>query len=155
MIHTVETLKELHEQRFDAIDKAIVLAAEETERRLEILNHFHELAREKEQEFIRREAFETFVQRVAEDFASIRRESQTAVLTTTGVRETSIKTLTAGVMEQNIKNEIRFGKIEAAHAKLIGAIVLGAFLLPLISGVIIYILSSSQYMNFVLPIDWR
>jgi len=29
MTHTIETLKELHEQRFTAVDKAIVLAAEE------------------------------------------------------------------------------------------------------------------------------
>jgi hypothetical protein len=47
MIHTIETLKELHEQRFAAVDKAMVLAAEEMSRRLDILNHFHELAREK------------------------------------------------------------------------------------------------------------
>jgi hypothetical protein len=49
MTHTIETLKELVEQRFAALDKAArVLAAEEIARRLEILNHYHELAREKE-----------------------------------------------------------------------------------------------------------
>lgn len=46
MIHTTETLKELFEQRFLAIDKAIVLAAEEMARRLDVLNHVHDLARE-------------------------------------------------------------------------------------------------------------
>jgi hypothetical protein len=75
MIHTVETLKELHEQRFAAMDKAIVLLASEMARRLEVLNHAHEQAREKERDFISREAFETFVQRVNEDFAMLRRES--------------------------------------------------------------------------------
>jgi hypothetical protein len=48
MTHTIETLKELHEQRFAALDKARVLAAEEIARRLEVLNHYHELASEKE-----------------------------------------------------------------------------------------------------------
>lgn len=43
MIHATESLKELHEQRFAAMDKATVLAAEKTARRLENLNHFHEL----------------------------------------------------------------------------------------------------------------
>ena len=71
MIHTIETLKELHEQRFAAVDKAIVLAAEEISRRLDILNHFHELAREKERSFVGREAFDTFVLRVADDFAML------------------------------------------------------------------------------------
>jgi hypothetical protein len=63
MVHTIETLKELHEQRFTSTDKAIVLAASELARRLEVLNHAHELAREKERDFIGREAFETFAQR--------------------------------------------------------------------------------------------
>jgi hypothetical protein len=93
MTHTIETLKELHEQRFTSTDKAIVLAASELARRLEVLNHAHELAREKERDFIGREAFDTFVLRVADDFAMFRWESQTAVITTTGVRDTAIKTL--------------------------------------------------------------
>ena len=52
MIHTIETLKELHEQRFAAIEKANVLLASEMARRVEVLNHAHELAREKERDFI-------------------------------------------------------------------------------------------------------
>ena len=76
MIHTIETLKELHEQRFAAVDKAIVLAAEEISRRLDILNHYHELAREKERSFVGREAFDTFVLRVADDFAMFRRKGK-------------------------------------------------------------------------------
>jgi hypothetical protein len=64
MTHTIETLKELHEQRFAAVEKAIILAAEEMSRRLDISNHAHEQAREKERDFIGREAFDTFVLRV-------------------------------------------------------------------------------------------
>jgi hypothetical protein len=143
MMHTIETLKELHEQRFVAIDKAIVLAAEEMSRRLDILNHFHELAREKERDFIRREAFDTFVLRVADDLASLRRETQTAVISTTGGRETAIKVLTNDITEQNAKNEMRFGKMEAVHSKIVGGLVLGTFILPLITGMVIYILTKS------------
>lgn len=44
MIHTTESLKELHEQRFDAMDKATLMTAEKTARRLENLNHFHVLS---------------------------------------------------------------------------------------------------------------
>jgi hypothetical protein len=106
MTHTIETLKEPHEQRFGAVEKAIILAAEEMSRRLDILNHAHEQAREKERDFIGREAFDTFVLRVADDFTILRRESQTAVLTTSGVRETAVKALTEGVTEQNTKNEM-------------------------------------------------
>ena len=143
MTHTIETLKELHEQRFAAMDKAIVLAAEELARRLEVLNHAHEQAREKERDFIRREAFDTFVLRVADDLAMLRRESQTAVITTTGVRETAIKALSDAVTGQNTENEIRFGKIEGIHAKLIGGIAIATFIFPLITGMLIYLLTKS------------
>jgi hypothetical protein len=143
VIHTIETLKELHEQRFAAVDKAIVLAAEEISRRLDILNHFHELAHEKERSFVGREAFDKFVLRVADDFAMFRRESQTAVVTTMGVRETAIKTLSEAVAAQNTENETRFGKIEGIHAKLIGGIGLATFIFPLITGLLIYLLTKS------------
>src|SRR5580693_6420350 len=101
MIHTVETLKELHEQRFAAMDKALVLLASDMARRLEVLNHAHEMAREKERDFIRREAFDTFVQRVGDDLAMLRRESQTAVNTATTVRETARKAVADEITEQN------------------------------------------------------
>ena len=143
MTHTIETLKELYEQRFTAMDKAIVLLADEMARRLEILNHAHELAREKERDFIRREAFDTFVLRVADDFGILRRETQTALATTTGVRETAIKAVSDGFLEQNTKNEKRFGRIEGIHAKLIGGIALGTFIFPLITGMLIYLLTKS------------
>jgi hypothetical protein len=143
MIHTIETLKELHEQRFAAGDKALVLLAAEMLRRLDILNHEHERAREKERDFISREAFDTFVLRVGDDIAMLRRESQTAVITTTGVRETAIKALSEAVAGQNTENETRFGRIEGIHAKLIGGIALATFIFPLITGMLIYLLTKS------------
>ena len=144
MTHTVETLKELHEQRFVAVDRAIVLAAEEIARRLEVLNHYHELTREKERSFVGREAFETFVQRVADDIALLRRESQAAAIASASVRETALKAVADEITEQNTTNEKRFGKIEAVYAKMIGGLALGTFILPLITGLVIYVLTKSQ-----------
>jgi hypothetical protein len=144
MIHTIESLKELHEQRFAAMDKAIVLLASEMARRLDVLNHAHEQAREKERDFIGREAFETFVQRVNEDFAMLRRESQTAANVATAARESARKTAADEITEQNTANERRFGAIEGIHAKIIGGLALGTFILPLITGLVIYVLTKSQ-----------
>ncbi|MGH6834917.1 MAG: hypothetical protein ACREC9_05035 [Methylocella sp.] len=144
MTHTIETLKELHEQRFAAIDRAIILAAEEIARRLEVLNHYHELAREKERSFISRETFETFRERVGDDLSQLRRESQSADASTTRLREAAMKALSDEITEQNTKNEIRFGKIEAVHAKILGGLVLGTFVLPLITGLVIYVVTKSQ-----------
>jgi hypothetical protein len=79
MTHTIDTLKELNEQRFASMDKAIVLLADEMARRLEILNHAHQQAREKERDFIGREAYETFTQRSRDDFAGLRREIQVSL----------------------------------------------------------------------------
>jgi hypothetical protein len=122
MTHTIETLKELHEQRFAAMDKAIVLVAGDMSRRLEVLNHAHEQAREKERDFIGREAFETFVQRVADDFAMLRREAQTAADVATAARESARKAATDEITEQNTANERRFGNIEGVHARIIGGL---------------------------------
>ncbi len=144
MFHTIDTLKELHEQRFAAMDKAIVLGAAEISRRLDTLNHFHELAREKERTFISRDTFETFGLRVADDLAMLRRDTQAALNLASTVRETAIKVITDGLAEQNTKNEIRFGKIEGVHAKIIGGLVLGTFMLPLITGLLIYLVTKSQ-----------
>jgi hypothetical protein len=143
VIHTIETLKELHEQRFAAVDKAIVLAAEEIARRLEVLNHYHELTREKERTFVGREAYESFVQRVADDFALLRREGQAAADAASSVRETAIKAIADDIAEQNTQNEMRFGRIEAVHAKILGGLVLGTFVLPLVTGLVIYVLTKS------------
>ena len=144
MIHTVETLKELHEQRFAAMDKALVLLASDMARRLEVLNHAHEMAREKERDFIRREAFDTFVQRGSDDLALLRRDAQTSANVATGARETARKAAADEITEQNTANERRFGRIEGIHAKIIGGLALGTFILPLITGLVIYVLTKSQ-----------
>jgi hypothetical protein len=144
LTHTIETLKELHEQRFTSTDKAILLAAGELARRLDVLNHAHEQAREKERDFIRREAFDTFVQRVTDDLALLRRDTQTAAAVDTAAREMARKAVAEEITEQNITNEKRFGRIEGIHAKIIGGLALGTFILPLITGLVIYVLTKSS-----------
>jgi len=44
---------------------------------------------------------------------------------------------------QNTENETRFGRVEAVHAKLIGGIALATFIFPLITGMLIYLLTKS------------
>jgi hypothetical protein len=112
-------------------------------RRLDTLNHFHELAREKERSFISRDTFDTFVLRVADDVSILRRETQAAADAASSSREAALKAVSDGFMEQNTKNEIRFGRIEGVHAKLIGGLVLGTFMLPLITGLLIYLVTKS------------
>jgi hypothetical protein len=143
MTHTIDTLKEMHEERFAAMDKALILLACEMARRLEVLTHAHELAGEKERDFIRREAFDTFALRVSDDLALLRRESQTAINTATAVRETARKAVADEITEQNTANERRFGRIEGIHAKIIGGLAFGTFILPLITGLVIYVLTKS------------
>ena len=143
MTHTIETLKELQEQRFAAMDKATVLLASEMARRLEVLNHAHEQAREKERDFIGREAFETFSQRIIDDIALLRRETQASAVAASAARETARKAAADEIAEQNTANEKRFGRIEGVHAKIIGGLALGTFILPLITGLVIFVLTKS------------
>ena len=93
MIHTIDTLKELHEQRFLAMDKAILLFAEEMSRRLEVLNHAHQQAREKERDFIGREAYVTFTQRSLDDFAGLRRKLHASLTEVSAAREAAFTAL--------------------------------------------------------------
>jgi hypothetical protein len=39
---------------------------------------------------------------------------------------------------------MRFGKIEGVHARIIGGLALAAVILPLITGMIVYLLTGSQ-----------
>ena len=63
---TVDTLKELIEQQFAAMDKALALKSEELSRRLDILNHAHERAVEVQHTYVPREVFEAFIERFDE-----------------------------------------------------------------------------------------
>ncbi len=144
MIHTIETLKELHEQRFFTMDKAILLVAEEMSRRLEVLNHAHEQAREKERDFIGREAYDTFTQRSRDDFAGLRREIQASVTEVSAAREAAIKALVNSSGELAKIYDARFGRIESAQSKMFGGLLFAATILPLITGIMVYMLSGKS-----------
>ena len=139
MTHTIDTLKELTEQRFLAMDKAILLVAEEMSRSLEVLNHAHEQAREKERDFIGREAYETFTQRSRDDFAGLRREIQVSLTEVSAAREAAFAALALAKIYDS-----RFGRIESAQAKMFGGLLFAATILPLITGIMVYMLSGKS-----------
>jgi hypothetical protein len=58
--HTIDTLKELMETRFEAIDVASELQRKELSRRLDILNHAHEQAVEVQNTYVPREVFDGY-----------------------------------------------------------------------------------------------
>ena len=62
------------DERFRAQERANTLKAEELARRLEVLNHAHEQAREKERDFISRETYETFVLRYQDAHQAVKNE---------------------------------------------------------------------------------
>jgi hypothetical protein len=68
-----EDLRRLDE-RFVAQEEAGRLRAEELARRLEVLNHAHEQAREKERDFISRETYETFVLRYQDAHQAVKND---------------------------------------------------------------------------------
>lgn len=66
---TLDTLKELFEARFAAIDTATTIHTKELARRLDILNHAHERAVEVQHTYVPRELFEAF-EHVFEEYKS-------------------------------------------------------------------------------------
>lgn len=65
-VWNVISLKELIEQRFNGMDKAVEIAFTEQGRRLDILNHAHERAVEVQHTYVPREVFEAFEARFDE-----------------------------------------------------------------------------------------
>jgi hypothetical protein len=137
----ISHVKELLQQAIAERDKALELQLVEFLRRLTELNHAHEQAREKERDFINREAFDTFVLRTGDDFATLRGEIQTVARAAAEVREGAATALAKALTEQNSVNDTRFSKIENAQAKILGGLVLATFIAPLISGLIVYLLT--------------
>jgi len=137
----IKHVRELQGIAFTERDKALGIQYTELLRRLEGLNHAHEQAREKERDFVNREAFDTFVQRTSDDFGTLRTEIQTVARAAAEVREGAATALAKALTEQNAVNDTRFSKVENAQAKILGGLVLATFIAPLISGLIVYLLS--------------
>lgn len=135
-------VKELLQQAIKERDKALELQLVEFLRRLDQLNHAREQAREKERDFISREAFETFVLRTGDDFSTIRSEIQLVAKAASEAREGAAAALAAALSQQNETNDKRFRKIEDAQARVLGGLVLATFIAPLISAVLVYLLTT-------------
>lgn len=59
------------DSRFQAQEKATILAMTELQRRLDTLNHAHEQAREKERDFVSREVYEKQTERDVNDIGNL------------------------------------------------------------------------------------
>jgi hypothetical protein len=136
-------VKELLQAAISERDKALALQYTELLRRLTELNHAHEQAREKERDFINREAFDTFVLRTSDDFSTLRSEIQTVARAASEVREGAATSLAKALTEQNAVNDTRFSKVENAQARILGGLVLATFIAPLISGLVVYLLTKN------------
>lgn len=73
--------------RFDASDKALILALEELQRRLDLLNEFRGQAEAQQKDFLRREVFDQALERVASDIASLDRRATTTEGETRGRKD--------------------------------------------------------------------
>ena len=104
----------------------------------------HWKAREKERDFIGREAYETFTQRSRDDFAGLRREIQASLTEVSAAREAAFTVLANSSGELAKIYDSRFGRIESAQAKMFGGLLFAATILPLITGIMVYMLSGKS-----------
>jgi hypothetical protein len=135
--HVKDLLKEAIAER----DKALSLQLTEYLRRLDQLNHAHEQAREKERDFIGREAFETFVLRTGDDFKTLRGEIRVTSDAVSASKQAAAEALATALAEQNRTNETRFGKIENVQAKMVGGLILCTVFVPAVTAMVVYLLT--------------
>jgi hypothetical protein len=104
------------------MDKAIVLAAEEIARRLEVLNHFHQLAREKERDFVLREETQmtTLLQDIIDDVAAEKTVIDSLTVFVHGL-EDQIKTLPGITPAQQAQIDHIFADVEKNKAAITAA----------------------------------
>ena len=120
----------LYLERFQSQERALQLKAEELSRRLDVLNHAHEQAREKERDFIGREVYEKQVDQVAADFRTLREEIKN---TATGIAES--------LVQQDARTSERFSKIESFQNKVLGAVAVATLFVPIATGIVAYALT--------------
>jgi len=129
------------EERFRAQEKENRLHLAEMQRRLTDLNHAHEQTRQKERDFVSREAYETFTIRTADDFTTLRAEIRAASVASDLALKAAAEALASTLIEQNRTNETRFGKVENTQAKMIGGLILCSLLVPALTGVVVFLLT--------------
>ena len=120
----------LYLERFQSQEKALQLKAEELSRRLDVLNHAHEQAREKERDFISREVYEKQVERNQDDMKALSVEIKTAA-----------EPVASALVDQDRRNNERFVKVENFQNKLTGALILVTFLVPTLSAILTYLVT--------------
>jgi ABC-type xylose transport system substrate-binding protein len=102
----------------------------EIRRRLVDLNHAHEQAREKDREFINREVYDKQMERIGDDVKSLSNEVKTAA-----------EPVAAALVDQDKRNSERFSKIENTLSKMVGALVLASFAIPILTGFVTYLVT--------------
>jgi hypothetical protein len=137
----VDSLQLLMESRFESIEQATKLRASEIEGRLLNLNSDRIEARLKESSFVPGEQFDSFKTRVLDDFIILRKDLVTAFDRATSVRDDSARVLNESQTKQNQMNDARFVSLEAVQSKMIGAMIFVGALIPIIAGVLIYLMS--------------
>ena len=137
----IEAERRFVAQKFDSIGNATTLSTSELGRRLGELNHAHELARQKEADFIGREAFNTFVGRTSDDFGVLRKEIQTTANSVNIAREQAAKALAEALSEQAKLGEARFSRLEKSQSMMLGGLMLVGAIVPIITGIIVYFMS--------------
>ena len=143
----VDALQLLTESRLEGMDKAVSLKANEIEGRLEVLNNDRREARDKENAFVQVEAFDSFRTRVLDDFITVRKDLVTAFDRATSVRDDSARVLSESQSKQNAMNDARFVSLEAVQSKMIGAMIFVGALIPIIAGVLIYLMNHGAPPN--------
>lgn len=148
----LEEREKLLNERFSGQESSLRLALEqsrlesitelaELQRRLGDLNHAHQIAREKDAEFISRESYDTFVARTTDDFDVLRREIRVTADAASAAREGAALALAAALLKQDETNGQRFGKIERFQFMLTGGLLLCTFIVPLLTALAVYMLT--------------
>jgi len=135
-------------ERFRAQETANSLKSEELSRRLEVLNHAHEQAREKERDFIGREAFDTHVQRNQEDHVQAHRELeqtraqlQEQVVQKAEALQAQVtqkaEALAKSLSDATSISDTRIKALENFQSKLLGI----ALAAPFVTGLVVYLIT--------------
>jgi len=151
---TIVTLKEYVDRRFDdqksatdvalaaadkmnvaaltAAEKAVTKAEVATEKRFDSVNEFRRTLTDQANLFLQRETFESFKDRVAQDLGTIRHDTQFSAETLAKTHASEIKTIYewAGSVDKGISARVE--KLENSQSRLIGALALASFLVPVV-----------------------
>jgi len=109
------------DERFEAQERANQLKSEELARRLEVLNHAHEQAREKERDFISRETYETFVLRYQDAHQAVKNDIVSATRAETQKVEANFERVDEKFNEYIKRYEARQREVDVLLAAQKGA----------------------------------